>query len=137
MCLSVSGSCLNAPRITNVRTFHCGQYPGTLAALSPLNHNNNNNNNNKNKETIAAAHRAGPLAVFSDDFPTNSSSVHVDNRTDSVARLQRSSDTGAGTWAHGGEAGNTTAQFGLVRTVDGVRTRGGGSPACFTFFFLP
>lgn len=87
MCLSISGSCLNAPRITNVRTFHCGGYPGTLVALFRI-----NNNTRKTEEIITiivpkpAAQRAGLLAVFCDEFLRNSSSVHVDNRTDSAGR---------------------------------------------------
>lgn len=32
MCLSISGEA-DAPRITDVRTFHCGEFPGTFAAL--------------------------------------------------------------------------------------------------------
>lgn len=82
MCLSISGSCLNAPRITNVRTFHCGEYPGTLDALVRI--NTNKHKKQGNNQTQSAAQRAGLLAVFSDDFLRNSSSVHVDNRTDSV-----------------------------------------------------
>lgn len=90
MCLSISGSCLNAPRITNVRTFHCGEYPGTLAALFRINNNKKQQKrrrgekSRRNSKPQSAAQRAGPapFGVFCDEFLRNSSSVHADNRTD-------------------------------------------------------
>lgn len=81
MCLSISGSCLNAPRITNVRTFHCGEYPGTLVALFRIN-DNKQKAGSTNPRSVAQ--RADRLVVFCDEFLTNSSSAHVANRTDSV-----------------------------------------------------
>lgn len=65
------GSCLNAPRITDVRTFHCGEFPRTLAALLRIKkkiyeEEIKDKQDNNNPQT--AAQRAGPLALISDDF---------------------------------------------------------------------
>lgn len=47
-------------------------------------YNNKKNKKRDNNNPQSAAHRAGPLVVFCDEFLRNSSSVRVDNRTDSV-----------------------------------------------------
>lgn len=65
MCLSISGSCLNAPRITGVRTISCGEYPGTLVALFRIEINRSNRDKNKAQ---SVAQRAGPLVRICDDF---------------------------------------------------------------------
>lgn len=73
MCLSISGEA-DAPRITDVRTFHCGEFPGTFAALFRIKNNNNNNKERGTSKTTitpppdSAAQRAGPIALISDEF---------------------------------------------------------------------